>query len=300
MTWLVFALAAPAIYALINFIDKYLLERVIKDYRGMPMYTGISGLIVGTILWIINGFPLLKFSDALLVLSTGILSIWGFTAYYKALLEESTSKIIVLFQMTPIFTLILSTLFLNESITLVELLGFLLILFAAVNMSMTDAKGKFKLNRAFFLIILTDILIALAYVLFRFVVEGNSFAKVISFESWGIFIGAVILYLIFPGVRQGFKTNNSKVPVWGLGVVVLTESIYVGAKMLTYSAISLGSVALVSVLEGTQVFYGVLYGLLLTLIAPKVFKEDISKNGILRAVFFAALTFLGIWLLAVS
>ena len=108
MNWLFFALLAPAIYAVINFIDKYLLEKVIKDYRGMPIYTAISGLIVGTILWVINGFPLLPIKDGLLILLTGILSIFGFSFYFRALAEEQASKIVVLFQMTPVIVLILS------------------------------------------------------------------------------------------------------------------------------------------------------------------------------------------------
>ncbi|OGE31710.1 hypothetical protein A2631_01020 [Candidatus Daviesbacteria bacterium RIFCSPHIGHO2_01_FULL_44_29] len=297
MTWLQFALAAPAIYALTNFIDKYLLERIIKDSRGMAVYTGFSGLLVGTVLWVVNGFPILSLRDSVLVLLTGVLSIWGFAAYYEALLQESTSKIIILFQMTPIFTLVLSMLVLKESITLTALLGFLLILFAAINMSSTDERGRFKFSKAFFLIMITDLFIAAAYIIFRFVVEGSSFVKIISYESWGIFLGAVLLYLIFPRVRRAAKTNNQRMSVLGVGAIVMNESIYLAAKLFTYSAISLGSAALVSVIEGTQVFYGILYGAILTIIAPKIFKEDISKDGILRTLFFAALAFVGIILL---
>ncbi|MBI2314560.1 EamA family transporter [Candidatus Daviesbacteria bacterium] len=298
MNWLFFALLAPALYAVINFVDKYLLEKVIKDYRGMPVYTALSGLIVGTILWIVNGFPVLGVKDTVLVLLTGILSIFGFVLYYRALLLEQTSKIVILFQVTPVFVLTLSMFFLKETVSLKAALGFLLVLFAAINMASLGDKKSLKPSRAFLLVLICDLFIASAYVLFKFVSENNTFGQMISYESWGIFLGGAILYMVFPSIRKAFAINNSKIPVWGLGAVMVNESIYVGAKLFTYLAITLGSASIVSVLEGTQVFYGILYGFILTLIVPRVFKEDISKKGLIRIFILAFIAFLGIWLLS--
>ena len=70
MDWLIFALVAPAIFSVGNFVDKYNLERQIKDFSIIPVYSGVTGLLIGTIFWVINGFQTLDlFSAALVYLS---------------------------------------------------------------------------------------------------------------------------------------------------------------------------------------------------------------------------------------
>ena len=71
-SWLFFALLAPAIYALVVFIDKYVVSKEIKDYLCMPIYSAIVGLIAGTLLWLVFGRPLLSFKDTIIVFSVGI------------------------------------------------------------------------------------------------------------------------------------------------------------------------------------------------------------------------------------
>lgn len=80
-----------------------------------------------------------------------------------------------------------------------------------------------------------------------------------------------------------------------LGVMFFNEILFIISKAFTFLAISLGPVALVGVLGGTQVFYGFLYGILLTLLFPKIFQEDISKNEIVKKLLFAVILFIGIW-----
>ncbi|MEK7617181.1 MAG: EamA family transporter [Patescibacteria group bacterium] len=296
MNWLFFALLAPAVYAIVVFIDKYILEKEIKDYRGMPIYSAIIAGIFGTLIWIGTGFPLLSLRDSILIILTGILTIFGLASYFKALSTDEASKVTFLFQMTPIITLVLSFLILGDKISSFQLLGFLLILFSTIGISIEKSSKKLKFSNVFFLILLTDFFWASAYVLFKFVIETNSFVKVISYESWGIGVGGFILYHFFPSVKKAFKEVSKGVGSRILWFIVVNEGIFLLSRFLTYLAISKGPVALVDVVGGTQVIFAILYGLILTLLFPKIFQENISRRGLTKKILMGVLVLAGLWL----
>lgn len=295
--WLFFALLAPLIYAIVVDIDKYILEKEISDYRGMPIYSAIVASIVGLILWIITGFPLLNFKDSSIIILTGMLTIWGLAFYFKALRNDEASRVTILFQLIPVMVLILSYLILDEKLSATQFIGFLLILFATIGVSFNKKKISFKLSSSFYLIFLTDLLWASAYVLFKFVVDNSSFYKVISFEGFGIGLGGLTLYCMFPSIRTAFIQTNKKVRKRVLGLVFINEGIFVVSRFCIYLAISLGPVALVKVVEGTQVFFAIFYGWLFTVFAPKIVKENISKDNIFKKILFGILILLGLWII---
>lgn len=296
MNWLFFALLAPLIYAVVVDIDKYILEKQIPDYRGVPIYSAIMAAIFGSFLWIITGFPLLSFQDTFLVVFTGMLTLWGSAFYFKALSSHEASNITILFQTQPVITLILSFLFLKDAITGSQLLGFFLILLATTGISLSKEQVKFKLSSAFILILLANIFWAIASVVFKYVSESSSFSKMISFESWGIALGGLILYIFFPTYSEAFKRTQKKVRRVALALILFNEGGFLVGRFFTYLAISIGPVALVSVIGGTQVFFSILFGFFLTLIAPKIFKENISKVGLSKKIIMSSLILAGLWL----
>lgn len=297
MNWLFFALLAPLIYAIVVDIDKYILEKEIPDYRGMPIYSAGAAFIFGILLWIVTGFPILSLRDALLITLTGVLTIFGLAFYFKALSSDEASKVTILFQMTPVIILFMSYFFLGEKITLKELLGFLLILFATTSISASKKGLALNLSSTFFLILLTDFMWASAYVLFKFVVNASSFAKVISYEGFGMALGGLLLYKFFPSIRKSFLKTGRKIRKRVFGIIFLNESIFVVSRLFTYFAISLGPVALVEVVGGTQVFFAIFYGILLTIFAPKIFKENISRESLIKKIAMATFVLVGLFFL---
>jgi len=257
----------------------------------------IVGLISGTILWILTGFPILGFVDGVLVILTGILSIFGAAIYFSVIQKEHGSKVIFLFQLTPIFVLILAILFLNEAITIRKLLGFILILVPSLLISSNEGgKLKLDLGKNTLLILAVDLLAAISAVLFKFVVDVGSFSKVVAYESWGWAIGGVVLFAI-PSVRKVFIETTRNLKKKALILIFTNEFFYIASKLLLFLAISLGSVYLVNVITGTQVLFGVIYGVILTIIAPKIFKEDVSKSGLLKKIILGGVTVIGLILI---
>jgi hypothetical protein len=63
-------------------------------------------------------------------------------------------------------------------------------------------------------------------------------------------------------------------------------------------AFTLAPVAIVSIIGSTQVFFGLLYGTVLTILFPKLFKENISKQTLVRKLILAIIAFTGIFLVS--
>jgi drug/metabolite transporter (DMT)-like permease len=296
MSWMLFAILSPALYCVASFVDKYLLARVVTDYRGMPIYGAIMGLVFGTLFWAGSGFPLLAARDAALIILTGVLSVWGGVLYFKALSEEEASRIVVLIQTMPLLVLILSVIFLREVISPLQLAGFFLILLSAIGISVDHRSGFLRLSPAFYLQLLANLAWAVSAVLLKFVMATNSFFEVVSYESWGYALGGLTLWVAFPAIRQSFLDSLKTAGVKAVSIVFLNEGVAVIAKLLGVLAISLGPVALVSVVGSTQVFFGILYGWVLTLLFPAIFKEDIQAANLFKKAMLAVVMFAGIWL----
>ena len=296
MNWLIPALIAPAIYTIVNFVDKYIVSKEVKDYRGMPIYGTIMGFFVGTFFWVINGFPILPLKDTLIIFATGAITIWAAAIYFKAISLEDASNLVIMLQSTPLFTLLFAFLLLGEKITATQFLGFFLILVAVILVSIEKGKTKMKLSEAFWLILLVNIMWAISVVIIKFAINANSFAEILSYESWGLAIGGALLYLIFPSTRKAFHHSMRTVRKKALIIMFANELVFVIAKAITFFAYSIGTASLVSVVGTTSVFFGILYGLLLTKIFPKFIKEDISRGNLLKKIVGALILFAGIYL----
>lgn len=145
---------------------------------------------------------------------------------------------------------------------------------------------------------MADVLWALSYIVIKFVSGTITFPSLIMFESLGLVIGVSILLIFLPVIRKSFIKTIRKIKKPILGLVLLNESLFLIAKIITLLAITLGPVALISILGSIQIFYGILLGLLLTLILPKVFREDLSKKGLMKKAFLGFVAFIGIILVS--
>lgn len=297
MNWLFPALLSPAVLTITIFTDKYIIGNAVKDYRGVVLVQSVMGFIVGTLFWIVTGFPILSITDAFIVLSTGAINTWAAAVYFKVLKEEDASYVIFMLQMIPIFVIILSFIFLKETVSIVQLIGFIIVLLSSLLIAVEDWRKMLHIPKSFLLLVLMDLMFASAAVLIKFALNATSFSQILSYESWGIGIGGVILYILFPFIRKAFNQLVTTVGQRIIGIMFLNEGIYVLSKSLSYFAYSIGPVALVSVVGSSQVFFGILFGWILTLLVPHVFNEKIRREALLKKVALAVLLIFGIILI---
>jgi drug/metabolite transporter (DMT)-like permease len=300
MSWLLPALIAPAIYAASIFIDKYVVEHKVKDSRGIPIYSAVAAAVFGTILWLILGRPVLSLNNAALIFISGIFAICALAFYFYALSRSHASYINAVLQMMPVFLLIMALVFLGEHLNGWQILGFIVIFGAVMGLSVERDISKFRLNKAFWAVLISSLLFAISAVIIKFTTGLTDFGSIMIYESWGLALGGVILFASVITIRQAFLDSFKNVGRSTMGIMFFNEGLFIGSKALTFLAIVLGPVSLVGVLEGTQVFYGLMFGVILTLLFPKIFHESVVKKEVATKVALSAALFIGVWLIAWS
>jgi uncharacterized membrane protein len=230
----------------------------------------------------------------------GSSSLLGYVLYFYALARSQTSYVIALLQTGPLFTLLLSTLVLHTRLSLLELGGFFLIFIAVLGLSLDPKNKKIKLTKSFYAVLLANALFAVSDVIIKFTIGLNGFVPIFVYESWGVAIAGVVVLLLSKSIRQAFSNNVKTVQKSTLGIMFFNEGLFIASRAITFLAIAGGPVALVVVLGGTQVFYGLLLGLILTWLFPRIFHEDTAKKDVLRKAGFTVLLFSGIACIAVA
>lgn len=297
MNWLIFALLGPAIWSINNFLDKFILDKHVKEVGALTIIFSIANLIISIFIFAVYGFTILKFQSSLLILLAGMLQIVVFLAYFKALSLDETSRVVPLFQLIPVFTLVLGILFLGEFPTPTVLLGFLFVFIGGFILSTKKiTMNVLRPNPAFWYMILASLSSATIGILFKSVVIYNDFWTTFAYESLGVGLGGFILFLV-PTYRNQFTKTISSLDKKVYSIIVINEIIFVLGKLGPRFAFTLAPVALVTVVNGLQPFFILIYGLFLTTFAPNIIKEDISKKGLLKKFISILIIFLGIYLI---
>ncbi len=321
MNWLFYSIASPAVLAFGNFVDKFVVETRTSNYYVITLYIAIINFVAGLIVWLLSGAVVLEPDMGLILILSGMLGIFSALFYFNALSSEEMSNIAVLGQMTPIWVLILSSIFLDEVINAQQLLGFGLILTAAIAVSLQQSgkdthtpkkkkeadpinatAARWGVSRAFWLMLVGGVIWAVISVMRKGVVDAMvvdmaSLATSVAYSHTGIGLGGLVLYAFAP-VRRAFHESLSTQGMSVVGLFSLSEVIFLTSQFLYFAALSLGPVSLVTVVGSSHVFFVILLGWLLTLIAPTIFKESISRGELLRKAMWAGVLLVGIALVS--
>lgn len=298
MNWLFFAIAAYLIYSVTNFIDKYLVEQRVKDPIAVIILDGSLYLFLGFIIFFLSGSHFVPGQQAFLLILAGTFLTFYMVPYFKALLVEDTSRVVPLFQFYPVFTILLSFIFLHEKLTHNQLLGFIIVVVGGFLIGAEDFSLKtFSLRKAFFLMLLSSFLYSLSNIIFKFITITDFWTN-FSYITVGSAIGCFLL-LYKKRNRIAVKEQIRQLTL-GTGIILLTNSLLnLLAELLAFFAISLGPVSLVSAMNGIQPFIIFVYGLILTLLFPKIIKEDISKKTVIIKIASAIVLFVGVYFINV-
>lgn len=112
------AALSATLFASVNHIDKYLISKTVKnaDYRALILIsTIIAGGLMAIIYLFVCGFNLaLDFPSIAILFVNSVISTIATVFYFKSLGRDDATIIAILFQLTPVFTLLLQPLFLSD------------------------------------------------------------------------------------------------------------------------------------------------------------------------------------------
>lgn len=294
MHWMIYGLAAQAVYAAGNHLDSHIVAHRVKGPASMPIYTALVVLAMSVAAFVTSGMPVLGVDGAWIVAS-GFLLMMSTAFYFRAIAVSDPAFVSAMFQVNAVFTLALSRVFLREHLSASRLAGFALILSAAFILSLERVEGRLRLGRGFWPIIIADLFWALATVIVKQAFSASSFLPVMAYEGFGVVLGGVAVALS-PTVRAAFRTSLRESGATVIGLVCLTEAVGFLGKALFYLGVSVGPVALVSALGGTQPFFSIAWGWLLALTLPRLFPQQTGGARLARRVALCAALMAGIWL----
>ena len=307
MTWLLFTIVSPVLSALVNYIDKYLIEKVAEG-RGVGsliIFSALMGLPVALLILIFgtNVF-IIQPRNALLIMLNGTFYVAWVLPYLYALQKDEASVVMPLFQISSVLAYAFGYVFLGETLYARQFIGCLLILVGAVGITLErkvakSGKREVKVKTAVLaLVSLSCFFIAMSGVIFKSVALEESFWVTSFWENVGIFLSALLLLRV-PGYRSQFlavlKVNKFKI----LTLNALNESlISVGRISLNYATL-LVPIALVFFVDtGFQPFFVMTFGTLLSLFFPKFTNEDIRFSKIIQKLLAVSIMFAGTYFIS--
>lgn len=311
MSWILIAIIAYLILAIVNLADKFLLDKVLPSTKTYTFLVGLLGLIVfllapwflewpGTYLLVFNIIIGAVFPIALLLL-------------YKALKVGETSTVITLIGGSmPIITLILSILFLAESFSGKQWLaiGFLLVGTIIISWIPKDKKtllntivewldfGKKQKNYGTIIAIGSALSFAIFFTGSKYLYENQAFFSAFIWIRLGSFL-AVLFLLIKGESRQKIFTNIKGLRGKKSFLFFGNQGLAAIGSFLQSYAIALGSVALVSALQGVQYAFLLVIGGLITVLYPKIIKENIAKSVIIQKIIAIILITIGLYFITI-
>jgi transporter family protein len=312
MEWFIFALISTLLITLVNYGDKFLVESQVQNPLALLVLLSFMNGVFALIFWLLSGFMTLPLQSALLITLAGTAPVFAGYFYFQAVLRTEASHIIVIGQLSPVFTLILGILFLGEQLTGSQLLGFALIIAAALAVSIKAKNPDSPLSSAsiwtvFGLMVMTHLIYSVAIVLTDelisdIVMQGQTvkwqaLLSVTAHASLGYFLGGLALLAFVPPVRNAFLSQFKQTPLKAIFALSSVEAIFAIRMFIFYLALSLGPASLVTVVGSLNVFFAILFGWILTLWRPQIFKEDIRLKSLAQKAVWAALAFAGVLLI---
>jgi len=302
MNWFLIALLPPALWSVSNHFDKYLLSKYFKgDGVGTLMvFSSIIGVLLLPFIVLFHPEVIASFDPKYLLISlNGFFYILAVLPYFYALQKDEASIVVPLFQMTPVFSYFLSYLVLGETLKTIQIIGGLIIIFGAVLISLDlTIHKKIKLKReVFFFMALSSLLYAVNFLFFKYFAIQVNFWVTSFWEYIGFAVFAFLLIVFVRVYREEFlkvmKTNRASV----LTINGINEVINIIAKASFNFVSLLAPITLIWIINGLQPFFVFFYGIILTLVFPKISRENITKKALLQKILAIVIMFAGVYLI---
>ena len=275
--WLSFALLTPALFGILNIIDKVLRTKHVDDTVALGLAGGIFNLpLIIVLLFIGVKTPELPYLAA--AIGAGVLWFIAGFPYIHAMVHEEVSRVVPLWNLSAIFILFLATLFLGEVLSISGYIAFVLILSGAFLLS-ARSFNVFKLRESFYLMLLANVLWAVGAVLTKFVYGKVDFWSGFFWITLGSFLAALFM-LLFKIHRMNIHSLIFKSKKNTLYLLLGRQLSGIAVRTTYNAAVLLGPVSLTAVLGGFQGMFVLVFAIILSIWMPNILKEEIDKKTI--------------------
>lgn len=279
MTPIIIALLGPALWAAGNHIDKYLVDRRMLNagVGAALLFSSVVGVPMMLIFWLLQpNVTAIQPAHAALLMVNGVLYIVSLWPYLLALQRDDAAVVVPLFQLTVVFSYGLGLIVLNEQLTSAEAGACLLVVAGSLVLTVHKRAGAraIRLQKdVLLLMIAAAFLNALNWFLFKFVAIQENFLVSSFWEYVGFSLATAGLLLIGVCRNEFFVAINASGKTV-LSLVGLNEALALAAKIATNLASLVLPLAVISAIHSTQSLFVFIFGLILSSVTPRHYKQD--------------------------
>jgi drug/metabolite transporter (DMT)-like permease len=301
MNWLVIAIIAHFLFALVFIVDKFLLSRTTLKPIVYAFYTGVLQLFV--LAFVPFGFSMPPFEQIMISFLAGALFTAAVLFLYRSFQLGEVSRITpIIGGAIPLFTLILTYIFLEERLTAYQFLAFFLLVLGGVVMVWPVKKEligavKIPLAKRLPLAFTSSLFFAGSFVLTKLIFNYQPFVNGFIWTRLGGFLMAG-LFVIWPKNRRLILKTTKSLGIKTVSLFFSDKILAALAFILLNYAIFLGNVSLVNALQGIQYVFLFLIAVFLSIKFPKIIKEQISQRAVFQRAAAILLIGVGLGLLA--
>ena len=290
--WILFALMAAFLWGSSNIVDKQVMVKYVRN--------PIVGLFVHGAVGLLSAFVVMMFFPlqinswfSVAGFMAGVIYPFGVLIYFKVIKKESVASFNAMTQTVPIFVLLLSIVFLKDSISLFQFIGIILLIAGAMIVSLKKEKNKkLFLSTLIVFALITSVLYSASQILDKVSVTGINFWSAFVFARLGAF--AVIMPVSFLAGKDIVKIIRR---TRRFSVMIFSEVLAMIASVFFFAAVSLGKISLVSALTVTQPFFAILLSFLFVRYTEAL-RVEVEKQNLVKLLLAAPLLIAGVYLIS--
>lgn len=307
--WILFALIAYFLLAIVSIGDKFLLNKIKLHYKEYSFYSAIYSSVLLFLLPFIK--ITLSLQEILFATTSGFLFVLGVMFYFKAMEVYDASQVVPTMSATmPIATFgfgyylakFVPDIFSGFVVSRNEILAFVFLV--AGTFLINSNKGKIN-YKSYLLSITAASFFAISLLMANIVYSKCDFIEGFLWIKLGWLVFALVL-LIDKRFRNEMIQKNkvkSEEKTKRMFLVILTQiGGGVGGLLQNYSIslANLGQVAVVNSMQGIQYAFLLIFSIILSKIFPNIIKEDLSKEILSKKIISIIIITIGLIILAYS
>ncbi len=272
MSWILFTIIGIIFWSFANIVDKHVIDKRLKNTVLAAVLFEFISLFPA--FWILSayGLPRLEHPLLLIAFSAGLLKIVSTWLYFQGLKVEEASRVVALYNLSPLIVPVFAFIFLGEVLSSEKYLGIMLLVSGAVLISMKGVSGL-RLSKAFMPIMASMLLWVLYYITIKSAVDSIGFFQTFALSVVGSTTFSIPFIIFYKKEARNIIHNKQL-------SLLLIFSKFLGFAGLAFIilALSSGFVSLVSALEGLQALILLFFSYLLKRAWPGIFEEGIGKK----------------------
>lgn len=318
--WLLVAISAYFINAGVYTADKFLLSKKIHSSITYAFFVGIWSIFNIVLLVFDPWMPGLR--EFLIDILAGLLFLITLVFWYKALHQSEATRVVpVVGALIPIFSFMLSYIFLEEILAEQQFLAFIILIIGGILISIKHTRlyflketlEKFRMifddllggiharyrpaQRLIMNSVISALFFAAYYVLIKYIYSTQPFIGAFVWSRMGSFLGVLLILFVGDWRQAIFKYQKGAKTPKNLSFFIGVRLLAAAAFIMLNWAISLGNVALINSLQGFQYVFLIIIVFFLSTRYPKYLKEELGGGVMFQKLIGVILIGLGLYML---